>query len=230
MQCSNLGGQEREGAISRAGPTNQQHLPLPPRCGSSCENSCKDTTYSFQSARTGADHQGVNTVVIGLRNILLVEPTLQVGLQAPLGDPTRGEEIMDKWPLHRPSQSGLARKSNMPRICQTHCVSLSSAQPLAAGLVSSATSMWLLSRLTEGLHICLLTGSGFLPTGSTAPGGRVASETQIFFPSSSTSSSCCHRPVQSYPMRVKLPLYRLLQLSHKRPPLLYLSCKTGSIF
>lgn len=38
---------------------------------SSCESGCKNTTYSFQSARTGADHRKVNTILIRLRNILL---------------------------------------------------------------------------------------------------------------------------------------------------------------
>lgn len=45
-----------------------------PRCGkphsSNCENGCKNTTYSFPSARTGADHQEINTMLIMFGNTI----------------------------------------------------------------------------------------------------------------------------------------------------------------
>lgn len=80
---------------------------------SGCENGCKNTTCRFQSARTGADHQKVNTALSQFRNTVFVEPTLQIWLQAPLGDHTREQELVGKGPLHRNSHSGLTCVSQL---------------------------------------------------------------------------------------------------------------------
>lgn len=137
---------------------------------SACENGCKNTTYSFQSARTGADHQRVNTKLSQFRNTVLVEPPLQIWLQAPLGDHTRGEELMGEGPLHRNSQSGLACKSQLAQNSRL----AASVLWLPRWWVHGST--WLLSRPHKGLHSSLFVGSAFIPTGSTAPGGKRASE------------------------------------------------------
>lgn len=257
---------------------------------------CKNTTCSFQSARTRADHQQANTILIRFRNILLVEPTLQVCLQAPFGEHTRGEEIMGKlataqtWSVWTRIQ--VQHALNMPDLLR-----LSSAQPLATRMVSSATSTWLLSRPTDSLYGRLLAGSCFLPTGSTGLKGKGASKTfwcqprflsatarlerlllgtiiahaklghcypwwrhklediiplpkscsfifHVFhsgtykhkFSSQGNWQAVLHpRPVVTdlsscIPGAWSFPLHRLLQLSHKLPPLLYPSCKTRWIF
>lgn len=99
---------------------------------SGCENGCKNTTYWFQSARTEADHQKVNTILNQFRNTVLMEPTLQIWLQAPLGDHSRGQELVAKGHCTETVSLDSHACPNLHRIFQTCCIC-----PLATKMVSS---------------------------------------------------------------------------------------------